>query len=91
MEYLAKQKREKLEAEAEQLFGNDILLKTAFVMSKMKASSEEICEVMNELKKEAEDLAIEMTAKMVYTYDASGNVVPIEDLIKVEEEIKISD
>ena len=90
MEYLAKQKRERIEAEADRLFGDDILLKTAFVMSKMNCSSEEIAEVMGQLQKDAKDLAAEINAKMVYTYDASGNVVPIKPEEEIQE-IKISD
>jgi len=77
MEYLLKVKREKIEAEADKLFGNDILLKTAYVMSKMEYSKEEQEEVIELLRKEAMDLAKEIEAKMVYTFDASGNVVPI--------------
>jgi hypothetical protein len=85
MEYLLKKKREKIEAEAERIFGNDTLLKVAYVMAKMGDDSEEAIQA---LKKEAEDLAAEVELKMMYTYDASGNVVPVkQDTI----EIKISE
>jgi hypothetical protein len=88
MDYLLKQKREKIEAEAERLFGNDMLLKTAYVMSQMNSSEEEVKEVSNYLRKAGEDLANEMLSKLEYTYDQSGNVVPVkQDGI----EIKISD
>lgn len=79
MEYLLKKKREKIEAEAERLFGSDILLKTAYVMSEMKATPEEIQEAAEYIRKETEDLVAEIEAKMLYRYDASGNVVPIKD------------
>lgn len=88
MEYLLKKKREKIEAEAEALFGNDTLLKTAYLMSKMQYSKEETEEVINLLKQEAADLAAEIEAKMEYTFDASGNVVPVK---KDTIEIKISE
>jgi hypothetical protein len=90
MEYLLKKKREKIEAEAETLFGNDMLLKTAFVIAKMEYSKEETEEVAQLLKKEAADLAAEIEMKMVYTFDASGNVVPVKrDSDSIE--IKISE
>jgi hypothetical protein len=88
MEYLLKQKREKIEAHAERLFGNDMLLKTAYVMAQMNSSKEEVKEVSDYLRKAGEDLANEMMSKLEYTYDQSGNVVPVkQDGI----EIKISD
>jgi hypothetical protein len=88
MDYLLKQKREKAEAEAERLFGSDVVLKTAYIMTQMKSSEEEINSVTEYLRKEAEDLANEIQTKMQYTYDQSGNVVPVkQDGI----EIKISE
>jgi len=88
MDYLLKQKREKAEAEAERLFGSDVVLKTAYIMAQMKSSEEEINSVTEYLRKEAEDLANEIETKMQYTYDQSGNVVPVkQDGI----EIKISE
>jgi cyanate lyase len=88
MEYLLKKKREKIEADAERLFGNDIVVKTAYVLSQMKASEEEIRETIEYMRKENEDLVAEIEAKMIYRFDASGNVVPIKD---DGIEIKISD
>lgn len=85
MEYLLKQKREKIEAEAERLYGNDTLLKASYVVTNMQSSQEEINEVTAYLRKEAADLAAEIESKMLYRYDQSGNLVP------VLEEIKISD
>jgi hypothetical protein len=79
MEYLLKQKREKIEAEAERLFGNDTVVKTAYILSQMKASPEEIKEAAEYIRKETEDLVAEIESKMLYRYDASGNVVPIKD------------
>jgi len=88
MDYLLKQKREKAEAEAERLFGSDVVLKTAYIMAQMKSSEEEVKSVTEYLRKEAEDLANEIETKMQYTYDQSGNVVPVkQDVI----EIKISE
>jgi hypothetical protein len=88
MEYLLKQKRAKVEAEAERLFGEDILLKTVYLMTEMDSPPEEQKEVTEYLRKEAEDLAAEIERKMIYTYDASGNVILIkEDMM----EIKMSD
>jgi hypothetical protein len=90
MEYLLKQKREKIEAEAERLYGNDILLKTAYVMTEMKSSQEEIEEATVYMRKEAADLAEEVEKKMLYRYDLSGNLVPVNPVIEDNIEINIS-
>jgi len=90
MEYLLKKKREKIEAEAERLYGNDIVLKTAFVMTKMESSQEEINETAEYLRKEAADLAAEIENKMLYRYDLSGNLVAVNPEIEDNIEINIS-
>jgi hypothetical protein len=91
MDYFLKKKREKIESEAEALFGNDTLLKTAFVMSKMEYSKDETEQVIQLLKKENEEIVAEIESRMQYRFDASGNIVPV----KLEEEdtieIKISE
>jgi hypothetical protein len=86
MEYLAKLKREKLEAEAERLYGNDILLKTCFMLEKTGASSAEIGEAMLILHNDALALAKEVEEKMEYTLDLSGNIVPIKTDVPIEPE-----
>lgn len=91
MDYLLKKKREKIEAEAERLFGNDILLKTAYVMTEMKSSPEEIAEVAEYMRNEASNLAAEIESKMEYTYDQSGNIVPLNPEKEDNIEIKISE
>lgn len=83
MDYLLKQKRAKVEEEAERLFGNDTLLKTVYVMTEMKTPQEEVDEVTTYLRNEAEDLAKEIESKMFYKYDLSGNLVPV-----IEEDIQ---
>jgi hypothetical protein len=82
MDYLLKQKRAKIEEEAERLFGNDTLLKTVYVMTEMKTPQEEVDEVTTYMRNEAEDLAKEIKLKMFYRYDLSGNLVPIEEDIQ---------
>lgn len=91
MDYLLKKKRERIEAEAEELFGNDTLLKTAFIMSKMQYSKEEAEEVIQLLQQENKELVAEIEAKMQYTFDASGNVVPVKKIEEDTIQIKISD
>jgi flagellar motor switch protein FliG len=83
MDYLLKQKRAKIEEEAERLFGNDTLLKTVYVMTEMNTPQEEVDEVTTYLRNEAEDLAKEIETKMFYRYDLSGNLVPV-----IEEDIQ---
>ena len=90
MDYLLKKKREKIEEEAERLYGNDILLKTAFVMTKMESSKEEIEEAAKYMRQEAADLAAEVESKMLYKYDMSGNLVPVHPEIEDNVEINIS-
>lgn len=77
MDYLLKQKRAKIEEEAERLFGNDILLKTVYIMTEMNTPQEEVDEVTAYMRNEAEDLAKEIESKMFYRYDLSGNLVPV--------------
>jgi len=83
MDYLLKKKREKIEQEAERLFGNDTLLKTVYVMTEMNTPQEEVDEVITYMRNEAEDLAKEIETKMFYRYDLSGNLVPV-----IEEDIQ---
>lgn len=92
MDYLLKKKRERIEAEAEELFGNDTVLKTAFIMSKIPCSQEETEEVIKLLQQENNEIIAEIEAKMQYTFDASGNVVPIKPQEEQDNiQIKISD
>jgi hypothetical protein len=90
MDYLLKKKREKFEAEAERLFGPDINLKTAYIMEKMGSSQEEIEETAAYMRQEAANLAAEVESKMLYTYDQSGNLVPVNPEKEDNMEIKIS-
>jgi hypothetical protein len=83
MDYLLKQKRAKIEEEAERLFGNDTLLKTVYVMTEMKTPQAEVDEVTAYMKNEAADLAAEIEAKLEYTYDLSGNLVPINPQVEI--------
>jgi len=83
MDYLLKQKRAKIEEEAERLFGNDTLLKTVYVMTEMKTPQAEVDEVTAYMKNEAADLAAEIEAKLEYTYDLSGNLVPINPEVEI--------
>lgn len=84
MDYLAKLKRDKLEAEAERLYGNDILLKTCFILEKSGASSEEIGITLLQLHADAMALAKEVEETMEYTLDASGNIVPVIPPVPIE-------
>ena len=90
MEYLLKKKRENIEAEAERLFGNDIGLKTVYIMTEMELSKEEVEEATEYMRKEAADLAAEIESKMLYRYDLSGNLVPVKPVIEDNIEINIS-
>lgn len=90
MDYLAKLKREKLEAEAERLYGNDILLKTCFILEKSGASSEEIGITLSQLHADAMALAKEVKEKMEYTLDASGNIVSVKQQDPQEDNIEIN-
>jgi hypothetical protein len=90
MDYLLKKKREKIEEEAERLYGNDTLLKAAFVMSKMESTKEEIEEATKYMRQESADLAAEIESKMLYKYDMSGNLVPVNPEIEDNVEINIS-
>lgn len=90
MDYLAKLKREKLEAEAERLYGNDILLKTCFILEKSGASSEEIGITLSQLHADAMALAKEVEEKMEYTLDASGNIVPVKQEEPQDDNIEIN-
>jgi hypothetical protein len=80
MDYLLKQKRAKIEEEAERLFGNDTLLKTVYVMTEMNTPQAEVDEVTTYMRNEAADLAAEIEAKLEYTYDLSGNLVPVKNI-----------
>jgi hypothetical protein len=99
MEYILKQKKAAVEAEAERLFGNDTVLKTAYVLTETETPQDEIEEVAQYLRKQASDLAAEVESKMLYTYDLGGNLVPIHPEKETEKEtekedgieIKISD
>jgi len=93
MDYLEKKKREKVEAEAEKLFGNDILLKTVYVLNEMKAPKEEIEATLAILREDAIAAAKEYEETMQFTLDSCGNMIElvpmIENIVAVEDTINV--
>jgi hypothetical protein len=75
MDYLLKKKREKIEAEAEKLFGDNILLKTVYILTELKSPQEEIEETLAVLKEQESDNAKEYEMGLQLTLDSSGNIV----------------
>jgi hypothetical protein len=93
MDYLEKKKREKVEAEAEKLFGNDILLKTVYVLNEMKAPKEEVDATLAILREDAIAAAKEYEETMQFTLDSCGNMIElvpmIENIVAVEDTINV--
>lgn len=93
MDYLEKKKREKVEAEAEKLFGKDILLKTVYILNEMKAPKEEVDATLAILREDAIAAAKEYEETMQFTLDSCGNMVElvpmIENIVAVEDTINV--
>jgi hypothetical protein len=90
MDYQLKKKREKIEVAAEKLFGNDILLKTVYIMTEMKTPEEEVKETLEIFRKEAEENAKEFENTLKLTLDNCGNIIEIQPQITDNISIEIS-
>ena len=80
MDYLLKQKQDKIEADAERIFGNDMLLKSVYVMTQMGVPEKEQQEVMETIKNETIDL-VKSVNEMKYTLNEKGEMVGVENKI----------
>lgn len=90
MDYLLKKKREKVEAEAEKLFGDNMLLKTVYILTEMKSPKEEVDETLAILKEQETENAKEYEAGLQLTLDNNGNVVERQPAIMDNIVVEIS-